>query len=163
MCTLALTYAHTHTQAHSLTYARAHARAHARTRSYYLPVVNGTPQRTPTVLYAHGSCGSRVDINRAEACCIVRVSVRSSCVSGASPPFAAGRPRLDATSPCRSPSPSLQWTALCAAHAPRLARRRTRVFELVALASPCQSRPCTGVRALRGRGESPLSQAISVT
>ncbi len=72
-------------------------------------------------------------IHRAEAC--GAVSVKSSCVSGAPPPFAAGRRRLDTTCPCRSPSPSLHWTSLCAAHAPRLAPRGTRVFECVTLAT----------------------------
>ena len=75
--TLAITYAHPHAQAQSIT----DTRSHARTRSYYLPVVNDTSQRTPTVLYAHGSCGGRVHITRADACCAV--IVESSCVSGA--------------------------------------------------------------------------------
>ena len=115
------------------------------TRSYYLPVVNGTSQRIPTVLYAHGNCGSRV--HRAEACCTV--SVKRSLVSGTFTAFRSWTPSTRYDFSCRSPSPSLHWTSLYAAHAPRLAPRRTRIFECVALATS-QPMPIPSVH--RGRG-----------
>ena len=152
------THKHTHTHArarahtHTRSHARSHARTHARTRSYYLPGVSDTSQRIPTVLYAHGSC------------------VRQGTPSGSVPyrqrqvilnEWQFGRlSQLDALDWIRLLLPLsiaiLHCTSLYAVHAPRLASRRTRMFECVALAtkaSPCQSLPCTGVRALRGRND----------
>ena len=121
------------------------------TRSYYLPVVNDTSQRISTVLYAHGNCGSRV--HRAEACCTV--SVKRSLVSGTFTAFRSWTPSTHTTYPaalhrhlCTGPlctqrtrrgllHPGLVY--LNASHLPQ--------------ASPCQSLPCTGVRALRGRND----------
>ena len=71
------------------------------------------------------------------------------------PPFAAGRPRLDTTSPAALHR-YLRTGPLCM----QRTRRGSLDAGLVCLnsshlpqASPCQSRPCTGVRALRGRSD----------
>ena len=145
--TLAITYAHPHAQAQSIT----DTRSHARTRSYYLPVVNDTSQRTPTVLYAHGSCVRQGALSGSMRCRHRQVLLSE----WRTPPFAAGRPRLDTTSPaalhrhlCTGP--------LCTQRTRRGSLHAGLVYLNVShlpQASPCQSLPCTGVRALRGRND----------
>jgi hypothetical protein len=121
--TLAITYAHPHAQAQSIT----DTRSHARTRSYYLPVVNDTSQRTPTVLYAHGSCVRQGALSGSMRCRHRQVLLSE----WRTPAF---RSWARYTSPAALHR-HLHWTSLYAAHAPRLAPRRTRVFECVAHAT----------------------------
>jgi hypothetical protein len=70
-------------------------------------------------------------------------------VSGASPTLRSRAPSTRYDLSCRSPSPSLHRTSQHAAHAPRLAPRRTRVLECVAHATS-QPMPLPSVH--RGQG-----------
>ena len=89
-------------------------------------------------------------ITRADACCAV--SVESPRVSGASPPFAAGRPRRDMTCPAalhrhlRTEPVSTQRTRRGSLHPGLVCWNASHLPH----ASACQSLPCTSGQGSQG-------------